>query len=152
MIPYSRPKRSDLYTLSHSKLLENRTLHSGTYLYSPYLVVPPPLVPRLTYTITVDSLNKHIFKRDTSVKQTPRVGPCLVTSFFDSLQDGCLYLINFNYTINEFDIIFFHSLHSTSQLDRNIKGQMIKDLFNLAGFRIPENLITTSTSRYQVWP
>ena len=74
MIPYSRPKRSDLYTLSHSKLLENHTLHSGTYLYSPYLVVPPPLVPRLTYTITVDSLNKHISKRDTSVKQTPRVG------------------------------------------------------------------------------
>ena len=28
MIPYSRPKRSDLYTLSYSKLLENHTLHS----------------------------------------------------------------------------------------------------------------------------
>ena len=35
MIPYSRPKLSDLYTLSQSKLLENHTLHSGTYLYSP---------------------------------------------------------------------------------------------------------------------
>ena len=35
MIPYSRPKRSDLYT----QLLENHTLHSGTYLYSPN---PPP--------------------------------------------------------------------------------------------------------------
>ena len=34
MIPYSRPKLSDLYTLSQSKLLENHTLHSGTYLYS----------------------------------------------------------------------------------------------------------------------
>lgn len=43
---------------------------------------------------------------------------------------------------------FLHSLHSTSQLDRNIKGQMIKDLLNLAGFYIPENLITTSTSRW----
>ena len=42
MIPYSRPKRSDLYTLSLSKLLENHTLHSGTYLYSPYKAVPPP--------------------------------------------------------------------------------------------------------------
>ena len=34
MIPYSRPKLSDLYILSQSKLLENHTLHSGTYLYS----------------------------------------------------------------------------------------------------------------------
>ena len=34
MIPYSKPKLSDLYTLSQSKLLENHTLHSGTYLYS----------------------------------------------------------------------------------------------------------------------
>ena len=42
MIPYSRHKRSDLYTLSLSKLLENHTLHSGTYPYSPYMAVPPP--------------------------------------------------------------------------------------------------------------
>ena len=42
MIPYSRPKLSDLYTLSQSKLLENHTLHSGTYLYIPYMAVPPP--------------------------------------------------------------------------------------------------------------
>ena len=41
MIPYSRHKLSDLYTLSQSKLLENHTLHSGTYLYSPYMAVPP---------------------------------------------------------------------------------------------------------------
>ena len=31
MVPYSRPKRSDIYALSSSKLLENHTLHSGTY-------------------------------------------------------------------------------------------------------------------------
>ena len=45
MIPYSRPKLSDLYTLSQSKLLGNHyTLHRGTYLYSPYMaVLPPPL-------------------------------------------------------------------------------------------------------------
>ena len=45
MIPYSKPKRSDLYTLSQSKLLENHALHSGIYLYSPYMAVvqyPPP--------------------------------------------------------------------------------------------------------------
>ena len=41
MIPYSRPKCSDLYTLSQSKLVENHTLHSGTYLYRPYMAVPP---------------------------------------------------------------------------------------------------------------
>ena len=40
-MPYSRPKRSDLYTLSQSKLLENHTLQRGTYLYSPYMAVPP---------------------------------------------------------------------------------------------------------------
>ena len=34
-------KLSDLYTLPQSKLLENHTLHSGTYLYSPYMAVPP---------------------------------------------------------------------------------------------------------------
>ena len=42
MIAYSRPKRSDLYTLCWSKLLENHNLHSGTYLYGPYMAVPPP--------------------------------------------------------------------------------------------------------------
>ena len=42
MILYSRAKLSDLYTLSQRKLLENHTLHSGTYLYSPYMAVPPP--------------------------------------------------------------------------------------------------------------
>ena len=44
MMPYSsRPKFSDLYTLSQNKLLENRTLHSGTYLYSHiYGNTPPP--------------------------------------------------------------------------------------------------------------
>ena len=41
IIPYSRPKLSDLYTPSQSKLLENHTLHSGTYLYRPYMAVPP---------------------------------------------------------------------------------------------------------------
>ena len=38
MIPYSRLKLSDLYALSQSEQLENRTVHSGTYLYSPYML------------------------------------------------------------------------------------------------------------------
>ena len=41
MIPSSRPKLFDLYTLSQSKLIENHTLHNGTYLYSPYMAVAP---------------------------------------------------------------------------------------------------------------
>ena len=41
MIPYSRPKLPDLYTLSQSKLLENHSLHSGTYLYIPHKAEPP---------------------------------------------------------------------------------------------------------------
>ena len=46
MIPSSRPQLSDLYTLSQSKLLENHTFHSGTYLYSPYMAVPFPPAPQ----------------------------------------------------------------------------------------------------------
>ena len=45
MIPYSRPKLSDFYTLFQSKLAENHTLHSGTYLYSSYMGVTPPPPP-----------------------------------------------------------------------------------------------------------
>ena len=36
MIPYSRPKLSDFYTLYQTKLLENHTLHSGIYPFSLY--------------------------------------------------------------------------------------------------------------------
>ena len=52
MIPYSRPKRSDLYTLSKNKLPENRTLHSGTYLYSPHMAVLPSPPGGKTHTQT----------------------------------------------------------------------------------------------------
>ena len=45
MIPYFRPKLSDFYALFESKLAENHTLHSGTYLYSSYMGVPPPPPP-----------------------------------------------------------------------------------------------------------
>jgi hypothetical protein len=29
------------------------------------------------------------------------------------------------------------SLHSNSTLDENIKGQMVRDILNMAGFRLP---------------
>ena len=46
MILYTRPKLPDVFTMSQSKLLENRTLHSGTLLYSPYFGgTPPPSLP-----------------------------------------------------------------------------------------------------------
>ena len=41
MIPYSRHKPYDFYTLSQTKVLENHTLHSGTYHYITYMVVTP---------------------------------------------------------------------------------------------------------------
>ena len=46
MIPYYRPKLSHLFTLSQSKLVENHTPHSSTYLYSPYVAVPATPYPR----------------------------------------------------------------------------------------------------------
>ena len=55
MIPYSRPKLSYLYTLSQSKLLENHTLYSGTYVYSPFMaLIPPPPPPPTRITTNLD--------------------------------------------------------------------------------------------------
>ena len=53
MIPSSRPKLSDLHTLSQSKLLEIDTLRSGTYLYSPYVAILPPAPGHRTVYIIV---------------------------------------------------------------------------------------------------
>ena len=61
MIPYSRPKPSDLYTLSQSKLLKNHTLQRSTYLYSPYTVVSPP-PPRDTRALR--ETGRDLFLRD----------------------------------------------------------------------------------------
>jgi len=41
LIPYSRPKLPDFYTLTQTKPLENHTLYSSTYLYKSYMGVPP---------------------------------------------------------------------------------------------------------------
>ena len=50
MIPSSRPKLSDLYTLSQSKLLENHTLHSSTKLtYIAHIWQSPPPPGAFTY-------------------------------------------------------------------------------------------------------
>jgi len=38
---YSRPKLSDFYTLSQTKVHENDTLHSGKYIWQ----YPPPPLP-----------------------------------------------------------------------------------------------------------
>ena len=42
MIPFFSPELFDFYTLSQTKLLENHTLHSSTYLYIPYKAENPP--------------------------------------------------------------------------------------------------------------
>ena len=50
MIPYSRLKLPDLYTLSQSQQLENHTLHSGTYLCTRIWQYPPPPGSKVTLT------------------------------------------------------------------------------------------------------
>ena len=47
-IENSRLTLSDFYTLSQTILRENHTLHSGTYLYSPYMEVATPVVRALS--------------------------------------------------------------------------------------------------------
>ena len=74
MIPYSRPKRSDLYTLSERKLLGNHTLHSGTLLYCPYMAVHPPPPPPPTGngpTFLDFPLFLGIFQWDEPTKRVP---------------------------------------------------------------------------------
>lgn len=43
--------------------------------------------------------------------------------------------------------VFLYSLHSNSPLDVSIKGQMIRDVLNLAGFVLPkkEDIISSSS-------
>ena len=60
MISYSRLKLSDLYTLSQSELLENHTLHSGTYIYSPYMTVPPPPHPAGVLVRVITDLSSKV--------------------------------------------------------------------------------------------
>ena len=76
MIPYSRLKRSDLYTLSYSDLLENYTLHSGTYLYSPYMAVPPPPRGAEQY-IKIPVITWRNYREETRHESNPHLAPRL---------------------------------------------------------------------------
>lgn len=42
--------------------------------------------------------------------------------------------------------MIFYSLHSNSPLDVEIKGQMVKDMFNIAGFPIPDKKLITANA------
>ena len=57
-----------------------------------------------------------------------------------------LWIIDFQFHYNNSQSFFLslslslfhtHSLHSNSRLDLNIKGYMIRDVFNIAGFYLP---------------
>ena len=80
MIPYSRPKLSDLYTLTQSKLLKNHTLQSDKYLYSPYTVVPPLPHPRDTR-----ALREVLFLRNPQNVLQGRGNAKLIITFSASL-------------------------------------------------------------------
>ena len=84
MIPSSRPKLSDLYTISKSKLLENHTLHSGTYPYSPYMAVTPRVDSRI---ITGDT-SVEILK--CSLTHSPLNRPCRSRSFLPIVMSSVL--------------------------------------------------------------
>ena len=95
MIPYSRPKLSDLYTLSQSKLLENHTLQSGTYLYSPYMVVPLP--PGKTQMFLLERLyfaNIDCFDRDSSRFHLTFVAFCLLSVIRKQYLKQCNYSVD----------------------------------------------------------
>ena len=88
MIPSSRPKLSDLYTISKSKLLENHTLHSGTYPYSPYMAVTPRVDSRI---ITGDT-SVEIFKCSLTHSPLNRPEPPVPIQVLSTLCD----VISFN--------------------------------------------------------
>ncbi|XP_032234544.2 tubulin monoglutamylase TTLL4 isoform X2 [Nematostella vectensis] len=77
---------------------------------------------------------------NTLIKQNVRHRSCCHELF------GCDVMLDENLKPWLLEVNISPSLHSNSQLDRNIKGQMIRDLMNLAAFRIPENLVTTTTA------
>ena len=76
MISTCRPKLSDSYTLSYSKLLENHTLHSGTYLYSPYVAVPP--VPLFPHQYIVYSNTNLLLSTNSGLSLRFQVAGCLL--------------------------------------------------------------------------
>ena len=104
MIPYSRPKLSDLYTLSQSKLLENHILHSGTYMPVPSPPPHPPLPgrkPATKYTLINHSAGKT--KNDRELIASPQIIYSL-TNFKPNFR---IFLVNCKYPR-------FHHLSSSS--------------------------------------
>ena len=88
MIPYSRPKLSELYTLSQSKLLENHTVHSGTYLYSPYMAVPPP-PPGVHSQAIIIRLSRYLLVSSSCTSRllhAPTLMPVEEAAIFDGAQ------------------------------------------------------------------
>ena len=90
MIPYSKTKRFDLYTLCQIKLLKNHTLHSSTYLYIPYIAVPSPLVQLLLF---VGFFKIHLFVIFSKKNMTSCTPPnCLLSNTVHSfsITEDCL--------------------------------------------------------------
>ena len=75
MIPYSRPKLSDLYTLSQSKLLENHTLTAAhTYIAHIWQHPPPPgTSPSNAFAYKVNLAPKRSLMENTDLDE-PRRG------------------------------------------------------------------------------
>ena len=90
MIPYARPKLSDFYTLFESKLAENHTLHSGTYLYSSYMGVPPP--PRNNSTVGIELGSPYC--KCSALTTWPR---CLIMIGRTKNQSRCIFKLTESY-------------------------------------------------------
>ncbi|CAG5124977.1 unnamed protein product, partial [Candidula unifasciata] len=69
---------------------------------------------------------------------------CSMTKFNTSSRYCCHELFGFDILLDEnfkpwiLEVNISPSLHSNSELDINIKGAMIKDMLNIAGFRLPD--------------
>ena len=61
MKPYSSPTLPDFDTLTQSKLLKNQNLHSGKFLYTPYLAVKTQSPTLGVVYITTGMWCQHIF-------------------------------------------------------------------------------------------
>ena len=73
------------------KVCCDSALHYNKNYYIGLQVVNRICFPNQYYMYSRLSLNGHLYKMDTSVKRTPRVGPCLcLFLLFDSLWDGHL--------------------------------------------------------------
>ncbi|BFZ02261.1 hypothetical protein BsWGS_05300 [Bradybaena similaris] len=76
---------------------------------------------------------------------------CSLTKFNTSSRYCCHELFGFDILLDEnfkpwiLEVNISPSLHSNSELDVNIKGAMIKDMLNIAGFRLPDERDISNT-------